>query len=62
MPNPQQRELRRAERGGTTGDAAKQIPAKTKLKGRPHGTGKGAKGGGQGSGKKPPGQRPPHPD
>ena len=62
MPNPQQPELRRAERGGTTDDAAKQIPEKTRLKGRPHGTDKGTKGGGKGPGKKPPEQSPPHPD
>ncbi|HZB30331.1 MAG TPA: hypothetical protein VE465_09215 [Streptosporangiaceae bacterium] len=62
MPNPQQPELRRAERGGTADDAAKQIPEKTRLKGRPPGTDKGTKGGGAGPRKKPPGQSPPHPD
>ena len=58
MPNPQQPELRRSERGGTTEDAAKQIPEKIREKGRPHGTDKGSKGGGA----KPPDQRPPHPE
>jgi hypothetical protein len=57
MPNPQQPELRRSEQGGTTEDAAKQIPEKTREKGRPSGTDKGSKGG-----KKPPDQRPPHPE
>lgn len=61
MPNPQQPEIRRSEHTATTDDAATEVPEKEgQIKGRPHGTDKGNRGGGEGGGT-PPDQRPPHP-
>jgi hypothetical protein len=61
MPNPQQPELRRSEKGSTVQDSAetRNTVARTDS-GRPHGQDKGDKGGGKGGGV-PPDQQSPHP-
>ncbi|GAA3443768.1 hypothetical protein [Planomonospora venezuelensis] len=63
MPEPQQPELRRSQRGGTSDKDNPVIPQSRsgkKSSGRSHGTDKGNRGGGKGGGV-PPGQQPPHP-
>lgn len=63
MGQPQQPELRRSGRGGTTQDAREKAAASGQMqakKARPQGADKGAKGGGKGGGV-PPDQQPPHP-
>ncbi|WP_282695320.1 hypothetical protein [Streptomyces sp. CC208A] len=64
MPDPQQPEARRSGRGGATpqesGETKAREAPRDALKGRPHGSDKGRRGGGEG-GDVPPGQRPDHP-
>ncbi|GII03043.1 hypothetical protein [Planobispora takensis] len=64
MPEPQQPELRRSERGGTSDKdntgISQSRSSKGRSAGRPHGTDKGHRGGGKGGGV-PPDQQPPHP-
>lgn len=65
MSSPQQPEARRSERGGATPQDSRELKAQAPReeaarKGRPHGTDKGHKGGGEG-GAVPPEQRPDHP-
>ncbi|WP_329201690.1 MULTISPECIES: hypothetical protein [unclassified Streptomyces] len=65
MANPQQPEMRRSGKGGSTPEnagslKASQVPKKGTKGARPHGTDKGAKGGGAG-GAVPPEQQPDHP-
>nr|BFE85907.1 hypothetical protein GCM10020093_085080 [Planobispora longispora] len=53
MPEPQQPELRRSERGGSSDKDNNVIPqsasSRRKSAGRPHGTDKGNRGGGKGA-------------
>ncbi|HLZ38572.1 MAG TPA: hypothetical protein VKP64_12625 [Mycobacteriales bacterium] len=61
MPNPQQPEQRRSEKGATVQDSAEtKAQASGTGGGHAHGTDKGNKGGGEGGGV-PPAQRPPYP-
>jgi hypothetical protein len=63
MTEPQQPEIRRSGRGGTSDeelDVMPETPSGSPGGGRPHGTDRGNKGGGEGGGV-PPDQRPPHP-
>jgi anti-anti-sigma regulatory factor len=64
MSNPQQPEQRRSDKGGGTPQDSGQMKARQEAEraagGRPHGSDKGEKGGGEGGGV-PPAQRPDHP-
>ena len=64
MSNPQQPEQRRSDTGGATPQDSGQMKARQQAEraagGRPHGSDKGEKGGGEGGGV-PPAQRPEHP-
>jgi hypothetical protein len=63
MPNPQQPEIRRNDKGATTPEDSRQLKAGQAgggASGHAHGTDKGAKGGGEGGGV-PPAQQPEHP-
>ncbi|MFH9010818.1 hypothetical protein ACH4C6_05540 [Streptomyces sp. NPDC017943] len=63
MPNPQQPELRRNDKGAATPEDSRQMKAAQPDGtggGTPHGTDKGEKGGGEGGGV-PPAQQPDHP-
>ncbi|MFJ8941978.1 hypothetical protein ACIRG4_01590 [Streptomyces sp. NPDC102395] len=62
MPNPQQPEIRRNDKGAATPEDSSQLKAQAGggASGHPHGTDKGAKGGGEGGGV-PPAQQPDHP-
>ncbi|GGQ02289.1 hypothetical protein [Streptomyces roseolilacinus] len=62
MPNPQQPELRRSDKGGGTPEdsQARKAAEPTGAGGRAHGTDRGNKGGGKGGGT-PPEQQPDHP-
>ncbi|GGW41423.1 hypothetical protein GCM10010503_17010 [Streptomyces lucensis JCM 4490] len=64
MSNPQQPEQRRSDKGGATPQDSGELKARQTADGgaggRPHGTDKGKKGGGEGGGV-PPAQQPEHP-
>ncbi|MBL1084570.1 hypothetical protein JK359_21810 [Streptomyces actinomycinicus] len=63
MSNPQQPEQRRSDKGGATPQDVAELKARQAHRdeaGRPHGSDKGAKGGGEGGGV-PPAQQPEHP-
>ncbi|MGW5371828.1 hypothetical protein ACWER6_15020 [Streptomyces sp. NPDC004009] len=64
MSNPQQPEQRRSDKGGTTPQDSGELKARQSAgrgaEGRPHGSDKGRKGGGEGGGV-PPAQQPDHP-
>ncbi|WP_189888103.1 hypothetical protein [Streptomyces xantholiticus] len=62
MPDPQQPELRRSDKGAGTPEDSQSLKAEERDKGggRPHGTDRGHKGGGEGGGT-PPDQQPNHP-
>ena len=63
MNNPQQPEPRRSGKSAAeakSADAVRETKSGARHSGRPHGTGKGAEGGGKSSGV-PPGRRPHHP-
>ncbi|GIH72896.1 hypothetical protein [Sphaerimonospora thailandensis] len=63
MSQPQQPEIRRSGRGGSTDEDIDLTPESVSggdTSGHPHGTDKGDKGGGEGGGV-PPDQRPPYP-
>lgn len=63
MPNPQQPELRRNDKGAAIPEDSRRTKAAEGdggAGGHPHGTDKGAKGGGEGGGV-PPAQQPDHP-
>ncbi|WP_030602938.1 hypothetical protein [Streptomyces achromogenes] len=64
MPNPQQPEQRRSDKGGATPQDSGGLKARQQAErgsgARPHGSDKGGKGGGEGGGV-PPAQQPDHP-
>ncbi|MGW7265180.1 hypothetical protein [Streptomyces sp. NPDC054842] len=62
MPDPQQPELRRSDKGGATPEDSQSLKASQPSKGggRAKGTDRGDKGGGEGGGT-PPDQQPDHP-
>ncbi|MEU0060600.1 hypothetical protein [Streptomyces sp. NPDC006334] len=63
MPNPQQPEIRRDDKGAATPEDSRRLKASQAgggASGHPHGTDKGDKGGGEGGGV-PPAQQPDHP-
>ncbi|WP_225638981.1 hypothetical protein [Streptomyces solaniscabiei] len=62
MPNPQQPELRRSDKGASTPQDSRELKASQEAghSGRAHGTDRGDKGGGEGGGT-PPAQQPDHP-
>jgi hypothetical protein len=55
VPNPQQPELRRNDKGPATDQEQRKVQLSTTTSegGRPHGTDRGAKGGGEGGGTPP---------
>ncbi|WP_251092020.1 hypothetical protein [Streptomyces sp. Caat 7-52] len=64
MSNPQEPEQRRSDKGGATPQDSGELKARQRpghgAGARPHGSDKGAKGGGEGGGV-PPAQQPDHP-